>query len=351
MVNKGLVSVIIPTFNRAERCKRAVESVVNQSYANLEILVIDDGSIDNTKEVVEGIDERLRYIYQENAGVSAARNMGIKNAKGEYIAFLDSDDIWLPWKLELQINVLSNEKSVGMIWSEMSAVDDNGKILHEKYLNKMYTSYEYFDRDKCFDVMNFIEDYWPSCPAWLKNTKVYIGYIYPWMFMGNLVHTSTVLIKKSRVDEVGYFNESLIKSGEDYEYHFRTCKKGIVAYVDVSTIQYCIGAPDQLTTYDNWIWMAKNDVKTLEAELNSDKANVTLADALIKKRMGEAYEAVGVLDIFNDKNNARQNLIKSIKWYKLTPRVYGYLLLSFLPKIYLDWLLISKRRFNALFKQ
>jgi glycosyltransferase involved in cell wall biosynthesis len=346
MVHKGLVSVIIPTFNRAERCKRAVESVVNQSYANLEILVIDDGSTDNTKEVIDGIDERLRYIYQENAGVSAARNTGIKNTKGEFIAFLDSDDIWLPWKLELQINLLNSDKNIGMIWSEMSAVDDKGEQLYEKYLEKMYTSYKYFDRDRYFDVINEVGDYWHSCPKWLENLKVYTGYIYPWMFMGNLVHTSTVVMRKTRVETVGYFNEDLKKSGEDYEYHFRTCKKGIVAYVDVPTIQYCIGAPDQLTTYDNWIWMAKNDVKTLEAELDNVQIKNTLGDSLVRRRMGEAYEAVGVLDIFRDKNNARANLIKSIKWYKYTPRVYGYLMLSFLPKGNLDRLLGIKRRLN-----
>jgi len=349
MTQEGLVSVIIPTYNRAVRCKRAVESVIKQSYKNIEILVIDDGSTDNTKELLDGIDERLIYIYQKNSGVSAARNTGIRTANGEFIAFLDSDDIWLPWKIELQVNILNTEKNIGMIWSDMSAVNEEGKLLHEKYLTIMYSAYKYFDRDKCFDYIRKIKNYWNHAPTFLRNTNVYIGYIYPWMFMGNLVHTSTVLTRRNRAEEVGFFNEELIKSGEDYEYHFRTCKKGIVAYIDVPTIQYCIGASDQLTTHGNWIWIARNDVKTLEAVLATDQLNITLDNAFIKKRMSEAYEAVGILEVFNDKNSARTNLLKSIKWYKYKPKVYGYLMLSFLSKSSLERLLAIKKKLKSIF--
>ena len=105
-MSKDLVSVIIPTYNRAMRCKTAVESVLSQTHENVEVIVIDDGSRDNTREVICGMDGRVRYIYQSNAGVSAARNRGLEEATGDYIAFLDSDDSWLPWKLEAQLSTL-----------------------------------------------------------------------------------------------------------------------------------------------------------------------------------------------------------------------------------------------------
>ena len=96
------VSAIIPTYNRANIVIRAIQSVLNQTYQNFELLVIDDGSQDNTEEIVTGIhDNRIKYIrHEKNKGVAAARNTGIEAAKGEFIAFLDSDDEWLPNKLK-----------------------------------------------------------------------------------------------------------------------------------------------------------------------------------------------------------------------------------------------------------
>ena len=106
-----LVSVIIPTFNRANLISRAISSVCSQSYQNLEVIVVDDNSQDNTAEVVREIaagDSRINYYrHSNNLGGSAARNTGIEQATGEYIAFLDSDDIWLPQKLELQLKAIA----------------------------------------------------------------------------------------------------------------------------------------------------------------------------------------------------------------------------------------------------
>lgn len=100
----GLVSVIIPTFNRSKTIERSIRSVLNQSYSNLEIIIIDDGSTDETKVVVENIqDARVKYHFQKNAGACAARNAGIALAKGTFIAFQDSDDYWYQDKLNLQL--------------------------------------------------------------------------------------------------------------------------------------------------------------------------------------------------------------------------------------------------------
>lgn len=107
--NQPLVSVIIPTYNRAELVPRAIDSVLGQSYQNLEIIVVDDCSEDNTEEVVKAIaDNRLRYYCHDiNQGGSTARNTGIELACGKYIAFLDSDDVWLRQKLELQLQAIA----------------------------------------------------------------------------------------------------------------------------------------------------------------------------------------------------------------------------------------------------
>ncbi len=107
-----LISVIIPTYNRASLIKRSAESVLNQTYTNLELIIVDDGSTDNTKEVIDSInDERVIYVKQENKGCCAARNNGINLARGKYIAFQDSDDVWHTNKLEKQIKALAENNT------------------------------------------------------------------------------------------------------------------------------------------------------------------------------------------------------------------------------------------------
>ena len=107
MDNTDLISVIIPTYNRAHIIKRSVESVLNQTYKNIELIIVDDGSTDNTKEIIDSInDKRIKYIYQANQGAASARNKGIDLAEGQYIAFQDSDDVWHLDKLEKQLKVL-----------------------------------------------------------------------------------------------------------------------------------------------------------------------------------------------------------------------------------------------------
>ena len=112
MIDTDLVSVIIPTYNRANLIKRSVESVLNQTYKNLELIIVDDGSTDNTKEVINSIkDERIVYIYQQNQKVCAARNTGVAISKGKYISFQDSDDICHPNKIEKLLQKLKENNA------------------------------------------------------------------------------------------------------------------------------------------------------------------------------------------------------------------------------------------------
>lgn len=123
-----MVSVIIPSYNRADKIKPAVESVLNQTYTDLELIIVDDGSKDNTKAVIESIDDsRIRYVRQENAGACSARNNGINYAKGEYIAFHDSDDIWHKDKLKKQMDALL-KNNADIVCCRLNKVYSDGKI-------------------------------------------------------------------------------------------------------------------------------------------------------------------------------------------------------------------------------
>src|SRR5437764_13661053 len=119
------VSVIIPAYNAAKTVGRAVDSVLAQTFADFELIVIDDGSTDSTAEVVQSRrDQRIRCITVANGGVASARNRGLDLASGDLVAFLDADDAWLPTKLERQSNLMMRRASLGLCFTSAVLVDD-----------------------------------------------------------------------------------------------------------------------------------------------------------------------------------------------------------------------------------
>ena len=134
------VSVIIPTYNRGKLIGNSIKSVLNQTYKNLEIIVVDDGSTDNTKEEVEKIkDEKIRYIkLEKNGGAANARNIGIMNSTGRYISFQDSDDIMYPNKLEIQIKNLINKNS-NLDFCKIKVINNSTYSYSKSFTRKKYS--------------------------------------------------------------------------------------------------------------------------------------------------------------------------------------------------------------------
>lgn len=122
------ISVVIPTYNYGRFIREAIDSVLAQTYAPLEILVVDDGSTDDTEQIVRAYGDRVRYIRQQNAGVGAARNTGIASARGEYVAFLDSDDVWLPEKLAKEIARFETDPELGLVYGGAERFDESGTL-------------------------------------------------------------------------------------------------------------------------------------------------------------------------------------------------------------------------------
>lgn len=196
-----LVSVVLPTYNRAELLPRSVESVLNQTYKNFELIIIDDGSTDNTKEVVQEYakkDKRVIYLrHKKNKGGSAARNTGIRKANGDYIAFQDSDDEWIYNKLEKQIKIIKNSS----------------------YSKKViYTSLIKITKTKTY--------YLPG-----KNIKKRGGRIYEELLKGNFVGFPTVLINKECFKRVGLLDERFPRN-QDWELFLRISKKYPFYFID-----------------------------------------------------------------------------------------------------------------------
>jgi len=182
------VSVIIPTHNRAHLVAEAIDSVLSQTFTDFELIVVDDGSIDNTEEVVRSfIDRRLKYLKQTNKGVSAARNTGIETAKGEFIAFLDDDDLFLPAKLSLQLARAADDPTAGLVYGKyLSAIRSEGSM---KAAGVCHPKLELRD-----------------------------------LLLGPAFHWSTVLIRRTLLEQVGGFEENL--GGEDWELALRLALAG-----------------------------------------------------------------------------------------------------------------------------
>ena len=125
------VSVIIPAYNGDRYIVQAVESALCQTFTDLEIIVVDDGSTDATHQILQPYFDRIRYVYQENRGVAAARNRGIQEAQGEFIAFLDQDDFFLPDKLAAQIALFRQQPSLGIVNSGWRLVNQQGDAISE----------------------------------------------------------------------------------------------------------------------------------------------------------------------------------------------------------------------------
>jgi GT2 family glycosyltransferase len=330
-----LVSVVIPTFNRAHLIGRTIESALCQTHRRLEVLVVDDGSTDGTAEVVSrdhGADERVRYLRKQNGGPASARNVGFDHARGAYVALLDSDDTWHPWKLELQVRCMEAHPLLGMTWTDMEMIDPGGKVVDGRYLRHMYSAYRRFREEALFPEAFALREIAPELAAVVGEARLRVGEIFSQMVMGNLVHTSTVVLRRDRLERVGRFDESLRFSGEDYDFHLRTCREGPVGLIDVPAIRYQQGMPDRLTAPKYGIHLAENNLRTIEAAVGRDRARIRLRESMLRGRFADAHAWVGYERLERgDAPGALRQYAKSLRYRPWQPRLTKQVLFAALP--------------------
>jgi len=205
------VSVIIPTYNRLPILKEAVDSVLAQEFEDMELIIVDDGSTDGTAEEMKRYGGRVKLIqHSQNKGVSAARNKGILHARGKYIAFLDSDDLWVKGKLKIQVSFL----------------DDN------PHYPICYTDEIWIRRGKRVNPM-------------LKHAK-YSGWIFEKCLPLCIISPSSVMMKRTLFSKVGLFDEALLVC-EDYDFWLRVSARFPIFFISRKLIVKRGGHPDQLS--------------------------------------------------------------------------------------------------------
>jgi glycosyltransferase involved in cell wall biosynthesis len=328
------VSVVIPTYNRAYCLAETIDSALAQTYKNVEVVVADDGSTDETESMMGqryGSNPRVRYVRQKNSGTNIARNLGLRTARGDMIALLDSDDIFLPWKVELQVACLQAVPDAGMIWSDMDALDPSGHI-EPLFLRRGYSNYQRFTTQQIFASSRPLSAVVPGLAAQVGSARLYHGDIFGPMVMGNLVHTSTSMIRRERLEKVRGFDESLQRSGVDFDFHLRTCREGPVAFADVATIRYRIGGTDAMSHPARRVRMAENFIRTIRPVIERDRDRIALPERMINEVLAEAELFLGesLLDN-NEHRRALPHLAKSLRIRPWQPRTARLLALACLP--------------------
>jgi GT2 family glycosyltransferase len=338
-----LVSVIIPTYNRAYCLPRTLDSVLGQTHTHFEVVLIDDGSTDETRDLVTRAyshDSRIKYFYQPNSGLAAARNQGLIRSHGEYIALLDSDDVWMPWKLDLQLACFRQCPKLGMVWTDMHAIGPDGLVRKEGYLRTMYHAYRWFSTADLFPETYALPEHILSLVT--GAAQLHVGGIFSHMLMGNMVHSSTVMLSRDRVEKVGKFDLSLSGTGEDYQYYLRASREGPVGLVDVASILYQIGMPDRLT--QRMLRIAQDALATVKEVLRQDSAKIDLPRSMIRARLAELHLWVGEqLLAHNRAAEARKHLVQSLRQHPAQPRAWALLAQASLPAVVGDMLKHSWR--------
>lgn len=268
-----MVSVIITTYNRRAFLKTALLSVINQDYQDKEIIVVDDGSDDNSYEEIREFP--IRYVWKKNGGISSARNRGIELSKGDYISFLDVDDLWLKGKLSKQMELMKRYNFL------ISYTDEiwirNGKRLNQKLRHRKYTGHIF---ERCL----------PLC----------------------IISPSSVLIKRDVFDSIGLFDESMPVC-EDYDMWLRITARYPVLFVDIPLIIKQGGHADQLSKSVEAMdrFRIESIVKVIKSGILTDEMKKTAIEELNKKtniyingakKRGKTEEVHAVMELAKDIN-------------------------------------------------
>jgi glycosyltransferase involved in cell wall biosynthesis len=305
------VSVIIPTYNRSELLLEAVKSVLNQTYQDFEIIVIDDGSNDDTEDVINGFSDKLQYIKQENAGVNAARNRALDLAQGEYIATLDNDDIWLDYKLGLQVEILDKFKSIGFSYSNFYILKPEDARIPDGLSSWHKTP---IDRQSLFDQTYNLQDLTLKSPIpdeSVETFKVHIGDIYHASLFEPQVLPSTAIFRRSLLPDNIRFIEHDSLCG-DWDFFARLSKEHKTAYINLeTTLNRSHEDAIRLTRTDRTIQLTKR-AELIKRVWKSDtqfyKENKTEVDQTLNKTLLN----LSYLHVLNGRTNEASSAYQEI---------------------------------------
>lgn len=313
MSNLPKISVIICTYNHAQYIKRAINSILNQTYQDFEIIVVDDGSTDNTKSIIKSFGNSIKYIYQDNKGLAGARNTGIHASKGEFVTFLDTDDYFVKENLERKITFLDSNPQAKWVYSDWQYVDDKGN-----YLEKGSVKWRYSEKKLPEEVFKEL------------------------LYKRNFISCCTVVVKKSVLEDVGYYDPNVICQ-EDYDILLRISLKYPAHYID-EVLLVVHDIPGSLSKdFNKWVSGNAVIVDKLEDLIPDDFPDKKKA---LDKIHADKYTYLARNFVQKGQfKNALNSYLQSIKLLPLQKRIYWCLILLIFQSIkaYVNYPFISKK--------
>ncbi len=298
------ISVVIPTFNRARQTQAALESVLAQIYPKIEAIVVDDGSTDETGEVIQrfvgqqsGSGKQTRYFYQPNQGSSVARNKGIELAAGDWIAFLDSDDVWLPEKLELQVRAIQQFKDeCGVCVTDARMVNDLGMDS---------SSFRFFGR-------HYDQTVGIASDALVANAKGFSGF---WL--------STLLVRADLVHKLDGFDVE-IQGPEDRDFCFRLALATPFAFIDkplVRTDRSASPPGSNCRPWDKWNIRLRGHQVMYEKWLRLGPALSPDVRKIVQRELRRAHSHWTNWYLANEQYNEARQAVSKAMHYGFTPNL------------------------------
>lgn len=287
-----MISVIIPAFNAEKYIKETIDSILGQTFQDFEIIVVDDGSTDNTREILDQYGERINYIFQKNRGPSKARNTAIKAARGKYIALLDADDLWESVFLERTVDFLQRHGDLGYVFTENDVFSEDS-VLTRHWIK---------DDGRVAQIP----------VRWqLGGEMIFARRIWSDLAIGSFIPTSGILIRRIVLEKVGLFDENLTNA-EDRDFFIRLARE-----YDGGFIDECLSHKRQHPLglcYDFEKVVIGSDVVSRRLLVRND-IDITLRRT-IKKHLGKQWYSLG--RSYLDQNNAKSAsdaFIKSFPFY------------------------------------
>jgi glycosyltransferase involved in cell wall biosynthesis len=329
--DRPLVSVIIPIYNRADVLGETIESVFAQTYPNIELICVDDGSKDDTQSVLARYADRLINVRQSNQGLAAARNNGFARAKGKYIAWLDHDDVWLPEKLSLQISFMEANPDVVLTATDFSAFDAEGYFepshaasyyaaIARDGLGNIFTERVAFE-PRAVPELDGRVDVLPSISVW-------VGRIYEKLIWGNCMHPPTAVMTREAHAKAGVC-DGRFGNAVDYEFLMRVSKHGRSAFIDHPLMRYRY-SEGQLSADANLAKIALSLITTLEAlaEREPDLRH----NLRFRRRVAMAHQSAANALADQKRAQAIKHLVHSIRGGLIDANTATTLLKALLPR-------------------
>jgi glycosyltransferase involved in cell wall biosynthesis len=332
---RPLVSVIVPVYNRADVLGETLDSVLAQTYPNIELIVVDDGSKDDTPAVMARYAGRLIAIHQQNQGLAAARNIGFARSRGKYVAWLDHDDVWMPEKISLQVAFMEQHPDVAITATDFSAFDESG-YFERSHIASYYSAVakgglgRIFERTTRLDTRAIPELAAASeLPA---SMPVHLGRIHDKLIWGNCMHPPTVMMTRAAHEQAGVC-DGRFGNDVDYEFIMRVSKHGSAALIDHPLIRYRY-SEGQLSGDRNLAKIALSLITTLEAL--SEREPGLREDPRFRRRLAVAHQDAANALADSKRGPALRHLVRSVGGGVVDSKTARVLAKLALPRLVVD---------------